>query len=233
MVSRAAACTQPARLTRLGPAGSVVMNGSMSDNKGLACRGQGWHCAVSCHWQPTVSMAAEQLQPVYLHAVGSYCCCQCLCMSCAAGSCPLRAEHQRWRTHTLRLPQSSKTASLRHVRPICRCYRWYSTPATRAAAQSTCTAAGGNLATFDSYEEFRDVEKYFIGQSQWNHLNNFWYWIGYSTQSGNVTNIMGNSLGVVNSTRSPFLHFVQYDGSATLRCVRANPRYSYQIYEWW
>jgi hypothetical protein len=125
---------------------------------------------------------------------------------------------------------SSKTTS---VRPVCRCYRWHNTLSTRTDAQSTCTAGGGNLATFDSYEQFRDVENYFVGRGQWTHLDNFWYWIGYSTQFGNVTDISGKSLGRVNSTRSPFLHFVQYDGSATLMCVKANPRYTYQIYEWW
>jgi hypothetical protein len=77
------------------------------------------------------------------------------------------------------------------------------------------------------------VEQHFIGAGQWTHLQTFSYWIGYRAQSGIVTSSTGQNLGPVTSSRSPFLHFVQYDGSASQSCVAANPRYSYQIFEWW
>lgn len=59
------------------------------------------------------------------------------------------------------------------------------------------------------------------------------YWIGYTQQSGNVADISGNTLRAVNSSRSPYLHYVQYDASATSQCVAASPRHAYHSFEWW
>jgi hypothetical protein len=58
-------------------------------------------------------------------------------------------------------------------------------------------------------------------------------WIGYTTLNGNVAGISGASLGAVNSSRSPYLHFVAYNSSATPLCVAASPRQAYHSFEWW
>ena len=58
------------------------------------------------------------------------------------------------------------------------------------------------------------------------------YWIGYTTLNGAVSDVTGANLGAINSSRSPYLHFVAYEIS-TAKCVAAGPSTAYQIFEWW
>jgi hypothetical protein len=48
-----------------------------------------------------------------------------------------------------------------------------------------------------------------------------------------VFSIDARNLGPVNSSRSPYLHFVASDNTGLRRCVAAAPRHAYQVFEWW
>jgi hypothetical protein len=60
------------------------------------------------------------------------------------------------------------------------------------------------------------------------------YWTGYNVLNGQVTNMTGGALGVMNSSlNSPYMHFLNYVNSSTQHCVAASPRHPYYSYKWW
>ena len=65
------------------------------------------------------------------------------------------------------------------------------------------------------------------------HLPRRRYWIGYSVYSGVVQNMMGESLGAINSSSDPYLHFTDHNTAAGPQCVGMNFYDSYNQYKWW
>ncbi len=60
------------------------------------------------------------------------------------------------------------------------------------------------------------------------------YWIGYWTQNGMATGLGGlGGLGPINSSRSPYQHFMAYLNSSDTLCAAASPRHAYNVFEWW
>ena len=112
------------------------------------------------------------------------------------------------------------------------------------ATSTPFTSAGlGSLATFADMADQIIPEHYYMGKlaalgytttaALWKDLDDYPFWIGYTTKGAQAFAVNGTLVGAYNNSHDPYLHLVTYDTSATEACVASNPRLAHMSYKWW